>query len=65
MSSQKEGREKKLQIEDGTAIKVKTPLHARTRPVYNCKLCNVSFPSQLDLEEHRKVDHAKKASIAA
>ena len=65
MSSRKEERENKLIIEDGTSIKVKSAPHVRTRPIYNCKLCNVSFPSQLDLEEHRKVDHAKKASIAA
>lgn len=59
--------EKKIRIEDGTTIKVKTaPSHAGIRPEYHCETCNISFPSELDLEQHRKVDHAnKKANIEA
>ena len=55
------GEEKKIRIEDGTTVKVKTaPSHEGIRPEYHCETCNISFPSELDLEEHRKVDHAKK-----
>jgi hypothetical protein len=26
--------------------------------------CNMSFPSELDLIEHKKIDHNKKGNIA-
>jgi hypothetical protein len=59
-------QEKEQQIEvDGTEVKVKTPPPSKTRPVYHCQACDMSFPSQLDLEEHRKIDHGKKITEAA
>jgi C2H2-type zinc finger len=54
-----EKEEQKIKI-DGTEVKVKTPLPRKVRPVYYCQTCDKSFPSQLDLEEHRKIDHIKK-----
>lgn len=48
----------------GTVVKVKTPLRRKERPVYYCEMCATSFPSQLDLEEHMKIDHIKKSSTA-
>jgi hypothetical protein len=38
-------------------VKVKTPPPRKVRPVYYCQTCDTSFPSQLDLEEHKKIDH--------
>lgn len=35
------------------------------RPTYYCDECDISFPSILDLEEHKKIDHGKKVSAAA
>jgi hypothetical protein len=63
---EKEDKEKKIKV-DGTEVKVKTPPPRKVRPVYYCQTCNRSFPSQLDLEEHKKIDHnnSKKDSIAA
>jgi hypothetical protein len=63
---EKEGKGKKIKV-DGTEVKVKTPPPRKVRPVYYCQTCNRSFPSQLDLEEHKKIDHnnSKKDSIAA
>jgi hypothetical protein len=52
---------------DGMEVKVKTPPPRKVRPVYYCQTCDTSFPSQLDLEEHNKLDHdnnSKKDSNA-
>ncbi len=32
------------------------------RPRYYCERCDRDFPSMLDLEEHRKIDHATTVS---
>ena len=64
---EKEEQEKKIKV-DGMEVKVKTPPPRKVRPVYYCQTCNTSFPSQLDLEEHKKIDHndsKKGSSIAA
>jgi hypothetical protein len=53
-----EGKEKKIKV-DGIEVKVKTPPPRKVRPVYYCQTCDKSFPSQLDLEEHMKVDHSR------
>jgi hypothetical protein len=42
---------------DGMEVKVKTAPPLKVRPVYYCQTCDTSFPSQLDLEEHKKIDH--------
>lgn len=42
---------------DGIEAKVKTPSPRKVRPVYYCQTCDASFPSQLDLEQHKKIDH--------
>jgi hypothetical protein len=59
---------KKIKV-DGMEVKVKTPPPRKVRPVYYCQTCDTSFPSQLDLEEHNKIDHKnnskKGSSIAA
>jgi hypothetical protein len=55
--------EQKIRV-DGTEVKVKTPPPRKARPVYYCETCDMSFPSQLDLEEHRKIDHGKKVATA-
>jgi hypothetical protein len=55
---EKEGKEKKIKV-DGIEVKVKTPPPRKVRPVYYCQTCDKSFPSQLDLEEHMKVDHSR------
>jgi hypothetical protein len=59
---EKQEQEKKIKV-DGTEVKVKTPPR-KVRPVYHCQTCDRSFPSQLDLEEHRKIDHGKKTAAA-
>ena len=59
-----EKKEKKIKV-DGMEVKVKTPPHRKVRPVYYCKTCDRSFPSQLDLEEHMKIDHGKKIEASA
>jgi hypothetical protein len=64
---EKEEQEKKIKV-DGMEVKVKTPPPRKVRPVYYCQTCDTSFPSQLDLEEHKKIDHnysKKGSSIAA
>jgi hypothetical protein len=64
---EKEEQEKKIKV-DGMEVKVKTPPPRKVRPVYHCQTCDTSFPSQLDLEEHKKIDHndsKKGSSIAA
>ncbi len=53
-----EGKGKKIKV-DGIDVKVKTPPPRKVRPVYYCQTCVKSFPSQLDLEEHMKVDHSR------
>jgi hypothetical protein len=60
---EKEEQEKKIKV-DGMEVKVKTPPPRKVRPVYYCQTCDTSFPSQLDLEEHKKIDHndSKKGS---
>ena len=58
---QEKDEEQKIKV-DGTIVKVKTPPPRKVRPVYYCEKCDRSFPSQLDLEEHMKIDHAKKMS---
>jgi hypothetical protein len=55
---EKEEKEKKIKV-DGLEVKVKTPPSRKVRPVYYCPTCEKSFPSQLDLEEHMKIDHGK------
>lgn len=42
---------------DGTEVSVKTPPPSKVRPVYQCQTCETSFPSQLDLDQHMKIDH--------
>ncbi len=63
---EKEEKGKKIKV-DGMEVKVKTPPPRKVRPVYHCQTCDASFPSQLDLEEHKKIDHnnSKKDSVAA
>ena len=66
---EKEEQGKKIKV-DGMEVKVKTPPPRKVRPVYYCQTCDRSFPSQLDLEEHNKIDHnnnnsKKGSSIAA
>jgi hypothetical protein len=34
------------------------------RPRYYCEKCDKNFPSVLDLEEHVKIDHVAKVSVA-
>lgn len=34
------------------------------RPSFYCDRCEKAFPSQLDLEEHIKIDHATSATAA-
>ena len=50
---------------DGMKVKVKTPPPRKGRPVYYCQTCDTSFPSQLDLEKHKKIDHnnSEKSNI--
>jgi DNA replicative helicase MCM subunit Mcm2 (Cdc46/Mcm family) len=52
----KEEQGEKIKV-DGTVINVKTPPPSKVRPVYYCQTCETSFPSQLDLDEHMKIDH--------
>ncbi len=64
---EKEEKEKMIKV-DGMEVKVKTPPPRKVRPVYHCQTCDTSFPSQLDLVEHKKIDHndsKKSSSIAA
>jgi hypothetical protein len=56
---EKEKQGKKIKV-DGTEVKIKTPPPRKVRPVYYCQTCDRSFSSQLDLEEHMKIDHDKK-----
>ena len=60
---EKQEQEKKIKV-DGTEVKVKTPPPRKVRPVYHCQTCDRSFPSQLDLEEHMKIDHGKRVTTS-
>jgi DNA replicative helicase MCM subunit Mcm2 (Cdc46/Mcm family) len=60
---EKEQKGKKIKV-DGIEVKVKTPPPRKVRPVYYCQTCDRSFPSQLDLEEHMKIDHDKKIAAS-
>jgi hypothetical protein len=55
--------ERKIKV-DKNEVKVKTPPPGKVRPEYSCMDCNMSFPSELDLIEHKKIDHNKKGNIA-
>ena len=65
MTHQKEEAEKKVKIDDNMTIKVKTTHSSTVRPDYTCKSCAIAFPSQLDVEEHIKIDHSKRLGTAA
>jgi hypothetical protein len=65
VTHQKEEEEKKVKIDDNTIIKVKTTQSSRVRPDYTCKSSAIAFPSQLDVEEHIKINHSKKLGAAA
>jgi hypothetical protein len=54
--------ERKIKV-DKNEVKVKTPPPSIVRPEYSCMDCNMSFPSELDLIEHKKIDHNKKGNI--
>jgi hypothetical protein len=63
----KDEQEEKVEV-GGMEVKVKTPPPSKVRPVYYCQTCDTSFPSQLDLDEHMKIDHnnnSKKDNVAA
>lgn len=51
---------KKIEVDD-TEITVRSEPTIRSRPEYRCARCEISFPSQLDLSEHEKIDHARAA----
>jgi hypothetical protein len=54
---QEEGNQgEKIKV-DGMEVNVKTPPPSKVRPIYYCQTCDTSFPSQLDLDEHVKIDH--------
>ncbi len=65
---EEEQQGEKIQV-DGTEVNIKTPPPIKGRPVYYCQTRDVSFPGQLDLDEHMKIDHknssSKKGSVAA
>ena len=65
MTHRKEEEEKKVKIDDNTTIKVKTTHPSRVMPDYTCKSSAIAFPSQLDAEEHIKINHSKKLGAAA
>ncbi len=53
--------EKKIKAGSDMEVNVKAPPPSKVRPVYQCQTCNTSFPSQLDLDEHMKIDHGNKS----
>ncbi len=62
MATKKEEDKKGEKIKvDEMEVNVKTPPPSKVRPVYHCQICDTSFPSQLDLEEHMKIDHDNKS----
>jgi hypothetical protein len=61
MVSEKSGSAgKKIEVDD-TEVTIRSEPIERTRPEYRCARCEISFPSQLDLSEHEKIDHARAA----
>jgi C2H2-type zinc finger len=62
MATRKEKGEQgeKIKVDD-MEVNVKTPPPSKVRPVYQCQTCDASFPSQLDLDEHMKIDHNKNS----
>ncbi|MDQ3851421.1 MAG: hypothetical protein M3299_01140 [Thermoproteota archaeon] len=40
-------------------------IHKPPRPKLECSLCQKTFPSLLDLEEHIKYDHASSSTAIA
>jgi hypothetical protein len=61
MVSEKSGSAgKKIEVDD-TEVTIRSEPVERTRPEYRCARCEISFPSQLDLSEHEKIDHARAA----
>jgi hypothetical protein len=57
-----EKSERKIKVGD-TEVKVKNPPPSKVRPEYRCIHCNILFPSELDLIEHKKINHNKKTGI--
>lgn len=68
MPKKQEGGQQGEKIKvDNMEVNVKTPLPSKVRPIYYCQTCDTSFPSQLDLDEHVKIDHdnnSKKDNVA-
>jgi hypothetical protein len=62
MATRKEKGEQgeKIKVDD-MEVNVKAPPSSKVRPVYQCQTCDTSFPSQLDLDEHKKIDHNKNS----
>ncbi len=61
-AKQEKGEQGEKKIEAGDMeVNVKTPPPSKVRPVYQCQTCDTSFPSQLDLDEHMKIDHKKSS----
>jgi Zinc-finger of C2H2 type len=57
-TKQQEGGQQGEKIKvDNMEVNVKTPPPSKVRPIYYCQTCDTSFPSQLDLDEHVKIDH--------
>ncbi|AIF82236.1 C2H2-type zinc finger [Candidatus Nitrososphaera evergladensis SR1] len=52
---EKEGKQVPLAKKE--EVKAQVPAE---RPRFECEECNKTFPSSLDLEEHRKQDHVAK-----
>jgi hypothetical protein len=59
----RERSDRKIKV-DNTEVKIKTPPPSKVRPEYRCVQCDMLFPSELDLIEHKKIDHNKRPSIA-
>ena len=51
---------KKIEVDD-TEITIRSDPVDKSRPEYRCARCEITFPSQLDLSEHEKIDHARAA----
>ncbi|AIC16232.1 hypothetical protein [Nitrososphaera viennensis] len=62
MSEDREKRDEQVpHVEKDVKVKSQEPLE---RPRFECVECNKMFPSPLDLEEHKKQDHAAKNTSA-